>query len=59
MFENYSDVVGIHDLMKMIGIGRNSAYKLLNSGEIPARRLTTNGKYLIDKENIIKYIRKQ
>ena len=34
-----TDLLGINDITKLLGIGRNSAYKLINSGELPSIRL--------------------
>ena len=42
MLENYRDVLVIEDIMDILQIGRNSAYKLINSGEIRALRVGRN-----------------
>ena len=42
MLENYKDVLVIEDIMDILQIGRNSAYKLINSGEIRALRVGRN-----------------
>ena len=34
-----TDLLGINDITKLLGIGRNTAYKLINSGELPSIRL--------------------
>ena len=34
MFEQYSDVVTIKELCRMLHIGRNTAYDLIHSGQI-------------------------
>ncbi|MDR5000427.1 helix-turn-helix domain-containing protein [Brevibacillus parabrevis] len=34
MFSQYDDIVTVDDLMEMLGIGRNQAYSLLQSGQI-------------------------
>lgn len=39
MFNEYNDVVNIDDLMKMLGIGRNTAYKLVKTNTIPSVRI--------------------
>lgn len=39
MFENYSDVVGVNELCDMLRIGKNTAYKLINTGEIISVRV--------------------
>lgn len=54
MFKEYKDVVGVLDLCKMLSIGKNTAYKLLNSGEIKSVKV---GKvHKIPKQNIIDYL---
>lgn len=54
MFENYPDVVTVDDLTKMLGIGRNTAYRLVNEGEIKTLRI--GRKILIPKCNIVNFI---
>lgn len=39
MFNNYEDMISIDDLCVMLNIGRNTAYKLLNSNQIGAFRI--------------------
>lgn len=34
MFTEYPDVVGIKEVCKMLGIGRDKAYQLVNTGEL-------------------------
>ena len=54
MFENYPDVVDFNQLMKMLNMGRNKAYKLLQEKKVKHFR---NGvRYLIPKNSIITYI---
>lgn len=54
MFDNYPDVVTVDDLTKMLGIGRNTAYRLVNEGEIRSIRV---GKiHKIPKRNVIEYL---
>ena len=54
MFREYPDVVGVADLQKMLGIGRNTAYKLLNEQFIKSKKI--NRIFLIPKINIIKFL---
>lgn len=39
IFNEYNDVVKINDLIKMLGIGRNTAYKLVKTNAIPSIRI--------------------
>lgn len=52
MLENYNDVLQIKDIMDILEIGRNSAYKLISSGSIKSLRIGRNIRipktYLLD-----------
>ena len=39
MLEQYEDVLTIEELQKILSIGRNSAYALLQSGALPSFRI--------------------
>lgn len=57
MFENYKDVVNIVELTKMLDIGKNKAYELINLGIIKSFKV---GKiHKIPKVWIIDYIQMQ
>lgn len=53
-FEQFGDVVTVHDLCKMLGIGLNSAYTLVNTNAIASIRLRR--KILIPKKAVIDYL---
>lgn len=54
LFKEYPDAVNFEQFCTMLGLGRNRAYELLRSGEIPCRR---NGKkYIIAKIHIIEFL---
>ena len=54
MFKEYPDAVNFEQFRNMLGLGKNRAYDLLRSGEIPCRR---NGKkYIIAKIHIIEFL---
>lgn len=57
MFENYGDIVSIHDLMQMLSIGKNKAYELIHGGIIRSFRIGNHIR--ICKKNIITYITSQ
>jgi excisionase family DNA binding protein len=38
-FNEYADVVTVDELAEMLKIGRNTAYRLLNSNQIPSVRV--------------------
>lgn len=54
MLEEYKDVITVNELCAILRIGKNSAYRLLQNGEIRSRRLRS--KYLIPKNVIIDYL---
>lgn len=53
-FTNYPDVITIIDLQTMLGIGRNTAYKLLADKSISAIRI--GKKYIIPKISVINFL---
>lgn len=54
IFEDYPDVVDPKQLQEMLGISRSTAYSILQSGKIKARKIGRN--YKITKVNIIKFL---
>ena len=54
MFGSYPDIVSISQLCEMLSIGRNTAYKLIDSGEIKSRKIGRVHK--IVKSSVIKFI---
>ena len=56
MLKNYKEILSVEDLCEILSIGKNTAYRLLKSGEIKAIRI---GKvYKIPKEYLINYLKK-
>lgn len=54
LFKDYPDAVDFEQYRKMLGLGRNRAYELLRTGQMPCRR---NGrKYIIAKIHIIEFL---
>ncbi len=54
MFDQYNDLVSVEDLCDMLSIGKNSAYKLLSSGEIKCFR--HNRVWKIPRDAVTEYI---
>ena len=54
MFTEFPDVVGVDDLTKMLGIGRNKAYELVNSDTIKSIRIGT--KHRIPKFRVVEFL---
>lgn len=57
MLSNYSDVLNVDDLCEVLLIGKNAAYKLLESGEIKGFRF--GRKWKISKIALEDYILKR
>lgn len=53
MFTEYPDIVGVKDIQKMLGIGKNLAYSLVSGGYI--KGITVGNKLRIPKINVIRY----
>lgn len=56
MLDKYNDVISVGELCKILHIGRNSAYKLLQADIIPNRKLA--GKYIIPKIGVVDFLKK-
>ena len=54
MFAEYPDIVTVYDMQKMLGIGRNKAYELVNSNRISSIHI--GRKIYIPKIRIIEFI---
>jgi excisionase family DNA binding protein len=57
MFEEYNDLLTVEELCEMLSIGKNSAYKLLASGDLKCFRY--NRVWKIPKQGVIEYIKQQ
>lgn len=55
LLERYDDVLTISDICEILHIGKNTAYRLLQEGEIPNRKI--KHKYIIPKNGIIEYLK--
>jgi len=54
MFNSYPDILSVKQLCEVLDIGKNTAYKLLQNGEIKSIKI---GKvYKIPKKEVEKYI---
>lgn len=54
LFEDYGDIVSIHEMMKMLSIGKNKAYELVHGGIIRSFRIGNHIR--ICKSSIIQYV---
>jgi len=56
MLNNTKDILTLKELQKLLHIGKNTALRLVQSGEIEAFRV--GNQWRIAKDSIIKYINK-
>jgi excisionase family DNA binding protein len=54
LFKNYPDIVGIKELMQMLGIGKNLAYELIKTKQIKYKKVGREIK--IQKRAVIAFI---
>ena len=57
MLDGYDDILTVEQLMELLNIGKNVAYKILNSKEIPSFRIGRVHK--IPKKCVMDYILKK
>ena len=55
MLEEYDDALSVGELQQILGIGRNTAYTLLQTGQISAFRVGRK-KWRISKASVLRYI---
>lgn len=53
MFDEFPDILSVSDIQQALGIGRNTAYKLLKEKQIKSIRI--GNKYKIPKRCLIAY----
>ena len=54
MFEKFSDIVTVEDIMDMLGVGRSTVYSMLRNNNIPHVRV--GRKYIIPKSSVIGFL---
>ncbi len=57
MFEKYDDIMSVNQLAEALGIGRNSAYALINSKKIYSRRI--GRRILVPKSSVVEFMQPQ
>lgn len=55
MLNKYKDILSVKELCEILGIGKNTAYRLLKNGEIKSIRI--GNKYKIPKEYLLEYLK--
>ncbi len=48
------DIIDINDICNVLGVGRNTAYSLLQNNHIASKKIKR--KYIIPKKSLIRYI---
>ena len=56
MLNNTKDILTLKDLQKLLHIGKNTALRLVQSGEIEAFRV--GKQWRVSKESVEKYVRR-
>ena len=54
IFSEYSDIVTVDEVMKMLRLGKNTVYKLLKDGEIMNGNV--GARYIIPKQSVIEFV---
>ncbi|HCS01209.1 MAG TPA: DNA-binding protein [Ruminococcaceae bacterium] len=57
MLNNTKDILTLKELQKLLHIGKNTALRLVQSGEIEAFRV--GNQWRIARENVIRYLKRQ
>jgi excisionase family DNA binding protein len=54
IFSEYSDIVTVDEVMKMLRLGKNTVYKLLKDDEIMNDKV--GARYVIPKQSVIEFV---
>lgn len=54
IFSEYSDIVTVDEVMKMLHLGKNTVYKLLKGDEI--MNVKVGARYVITKQSVIEFV---
>ena len=54
IFLEYSDIVTVDEVMKMLRLGKNTVYKLLKDDEI--MNVKVGARYVIPKQSVIEFV---
>lgn len=54
IFSEYSDIVTVDEVMKMLRLGKNTVYKLLKDDEI--MNVKVGARYVIQKQSVIEFV---
>ena len=51
-----SDIISVPDACKYLGVHRNTLYKLIQGGELPAFRMITGGRWKFRKKELEQWL---
>lgn len=54
IFSEYSDIVTVDEVMKMLRLGKNTVYKRLKDDEI--MNVKVGARYIIPKQSVIEFV---
>ena len=54
IFSEYSDIVTVDEVMKMLRLGKNTVYKLLKDDDI--MNVKVGARYIIPKQSVIEFV---
>ena len=54
IFSEYSDIVTVDDVMKMLRLGKNTVYKLLKDDKMT--NVKVGARYVIPKQSVIEFV---
>lgn len=54
IFSEYSDIVTVDEVMKMLRLGKNTVYKLLKDDEI--MNVKVGARHIIPKQSVIEFV---
>ena len=54
LFSEYSDIVTVDEVMKMLRLGKNTVYKLFKDDEI--MNVKVGARYVIPKQSVIEFV---
>ena len=54
MFDNYPEILTVHDIQNMLRISRHAAYDIVHSGAIPSRKI--GRVYRIKKADLLAFL---
>lgn len=57
MLNKYNDVLTVKELCEILDIGKNTAYRLLQSGEVPSIRI--GKQYRVPKVYVLAYLKQK